>query len=213
MARRYDRDVPVKELLEAADRGVRVRLLVDDMDARSKNLGLAGLAAHPNISVRLFNPYASRQGTVAFIGESLGSFKRINHRMHNKTWIADNRLAVAGGRNLGDEYFGASDKVNFVDLDFAMVGPIVRDASMSFDRYWNSAAAYPIESLDPERVTPAALEEVRAWLVANIDEKRVQAFRQVLGSDDAVQSLLSREIPLHWSGNLISLPMTLQNSR
>ena len=191
----------VKELLEAADRGVRVRLLVDDMDARSKNLGLAGLAAHPNISVRLFNPYASRQGTVAFIGESLGSFKRINHRMHNKTWIADNRLAVAGGRNLGDEYFGASDKVNFVDLDFAMVGPIVRDASMSFDRYWNSAAAYPIESLDPERVTPAALEEVRAWLVANIDEKRVQAFRQVLGSDDAVQSLLSREIPLHWSGN------------
>ena len=191
----------VKELLEAADRGVRVRLLVDDMDARSKNLGLAGLAAHPNISVRLFNPYASRQGKMAFIGESLGSFKRINHRMHNKTWIADNRLAVAGGRNLGDEYFGASDEVNFVDLDFAMVGPIVRDASMSFDRYWNSAAAYPIETLDPERVTPAALEEVRAWLVANIDEKRVQAFRQVLGSDDAVQSLLSREIPLHWSGN------------
>jgi cardiolipin synthase C len=80
------------ELLNAADRGVRVRLLLDDMDAHAHNFGLAALAAHANISVRLFNPYVSR----------------INHRMHNKTWIADNRLAIAGGRNIGDEYFTAS---------------------------------------------------------------------------------------------------------
>jgi len=192
----------VNEILKAADRGVRVRLLVDDMDARTKNLGFAGLAAHSNIAVRLFNPFASRHGQMAFMGEGLTSFKRINHRMHNKTWIADNRFAVAGGRNLGDEYFGASNEVNFVDLDFAMAGPIVRDASASFDRYWNSAAAYPMETLDPERVTPSALAELRARLAANIDEKRVQAYRQVLGSDDAIRRLLSGDWPMHWTDHV-----------
>ena len=97
----------------AADRGVRVRLLVDDMDARAKNAGFAAIAAHPNVQVRLFNPFASRSGFLSYAAEALGSFNRINHRMHNKSWIADNRLAIVGGRNLGDEYFGASDEVEF----------------------------------------------------------------------------------------------------
>jgi cardiolipin synthase C len=114
-------------LLEAADRGVRVRVLVDDMDARDNNAILAALAAHRNISVRIFNPFVSRRGRLGFIGEGLLDFDRINHRMHNKSWIVDNRMAVVGGRNLGDEYFGASDEMNFVDLDFAMIGSIVRD--------------------------------------------------------------------------------------
>ena len=130
-------------LLQAADRGVKVRLLVDDMDARGNNYAFAALAAHPNIEVRMFNPFESRSGSVSFALEAIGSFSRINHRMHNKTWIADNRIAIVGGRNLGDEYFGASEEVNFVDLDFAMVGPIVRDASASFDRYWNSPVGLP----------------------------------------------------------------------
>ncbi|HQR48226.1 MAG TPA: phospholipase D-like domain-containing protein, partial [Steroidobacteraceae bacterium] len=93
-------------VLQAADRGVKVRLLVDDMDARSKNYGFAALAAHPNIEVRMFNPFQSRTGTMALLFEAMGSFERINRRMHNKSWIADNRIAVVGGRNLGDEYFG-----------------------------------------------------------------------------------------------------------
>ena len=121
------------------------------MDARSKNYGFAALDAHPNIEVRMFNPLPSRSGTLAFIGDFMSSGKRLNHRMHNKTWIADNRLAMVGGRNLGDEYFGASEDVNFVDLDFAMVGPIVREASASFDKYWNSRAVYPIALLRPKR--------------------------------------------------------------
>jgi len=125
-------------LLQAADRGVRVRILVDDMDARAKNAGFAALDAHPNIGVRMFNPFESREGFFSKLGEIVGSFPRLNRRMHNKTWIADNRIAIIGGRNLGDEYFGASADVNFVDLDFAMVGPIVRDASASFDEYWNA---------------------------------------------------------------------------
>ena len=143
---------------------MRVRLLVDDLDARAKNDGFAALAAHPNIDVRMFNPWVTRKGTLAQAGEGAFSFKRINRRMHNKSWIADNRIAVVGGRNVGDEYFGAGEDMNFVDLDFAMLGPIVRDVSATFDRYWNSASAYPMEMLDPEGVTDAALERLRGRL-------------------------------------------------
>jgi phosphatidylserine/phosphatidylglycerophosphate/cardiolipin synthase-like enzyme len=86
-------------LLEAADRGVKVRLLVDDLDARDHNYGYAALDAHSNISVRMFNPFKSRAGSVSFMFEAMGSFSRINRRMHNKSWIADNRIAIVGGRN------------------------------------------------------------------------------------------------------------------
>ena len=154
--------------IEAADRGVKVRLLVDDMDARGKNYKFAALDAHPNIEVRMFNPFGSRTGALRFAFEALGSFSRINRRMHNKSWIADNRIAIVGGRNLGNEYFGASKEVNFVDLDFAMVGPVVRDASASFDRYWNSPAAYPMALLAPDDVTTAALDALRKSAASRI---------------------------------------------
>ena len=186
-------------LVEAADRGVKVRLLVDDMDARSKNMGFAALAAHRNISVRMFNPFASRTGTMSLVGEGLTSFGRINHRMHNKTWIADNRIAIVGGRNLGDEYFGASDEVNFVDLDFAMIGPIVRDASASFDRYWNSPAAYPMELLDPAGVNAAALEALRTQLADGLKDVGTSRYADILRADDAVQRLVSGDWPMEWS--------------
>jgi putative cardiolipin synthase len=192
-----------QQLLAAADRGVKVRLLVDDMDARAKNAGFAALAAHPNIGVRMFNPFASREGTMSMMGEGLTSFRRINHRMHNKTWIADNRIAVVGGRNLGDEYFGASDEVNFVDLDFAMIGPIVRDASASFDRYWNSAAAYPMETLDAEGVSAAALETLRGRFASGLADTSGSRYAQILRGDDAVQRLVSGDWPMEWSGKYL----------
>ena len=125
----------------------------------------------------MFNPLESRSGTLSFVLEALGSAKRINRRMHNKTWIADNRIAIAGGRNLGDEYFGASDEVNFVDLDFAMVGPIVRDASASFDRYWNSPLAYPMDVLAPDEVSPAALEALRERIAPLVEQAQLVALR------------------------------------
>ena len=189
-------------LLDAADRGVGVRLLVDDLDARAKDNALAGLDAHPGIEVRLFNPFRSRKGTLGFAFEFLGNFDRANRRMHNKSWIADNRIAVVGGRNLGDEYFGASEEVNFVDLDFAMVGPVVRDASASFDRYWNSPLAYPIAFLvAPERTSPAALQEVRARfasLAANAGSSR---FAAELRASDSVRRLVAGDWPMYWSAN------------
>jgi putative cardiolipin synthase len=186
-------------LLDAADRGVRVRLLLDDIDARAKNLGFAALDAHPGIEVRIFNPFASREGKLKQLGEALGSFKRINHRMHNKSWIADNRIAIVGGRNLGDEYFGASEEVNFVDLDFAMIGPVVRDASESFDRYWNSRAAYPMAVLDPDGVDSATLEALRTKATAQAREAEASRYAAELRGDDAVQRLAGGQWPMEWT--------------
>ncbi len=186
-------------LLEAADRGVKVRLLVDDMDARSKNYGFAALDAHPNISVRMFNPFQSRAGSLTFMFEAMGSFSRINRRMHNKTWIADNRIAIVGGRNLGDEYFGASEEVNFVDLDFAMVGPIVREASASFDKYWNSPLAYPMDVLAPKEVSPAALQALRDKVKAYAPTESQREFVDELRQSDEVQRLVAGDWPMEWS--------------
>jgi putative cardiolipin synthase len=189
------------QLLESADRGVRVRLLVDDMDARAKSAHFAALAAHPNIEVRAFNPFASRNGTLSLVSEGARNFKRINRRMHNKTWIADNRFAIVGGRNLGDEYFGASDEMNFVDLDFGMIGPVVRDASASFDRYWNSPSAYPIEMLHPEAVDVELLANLRSYLAKMAAETRESHYAQALREDSAILRLASGERPMQWSAN------------
>jgi len=186
-------------LLQAADRGVKVRLLVDDMDARAKNDGLAALDAHPNIDVRMFNPLPSRSGTMAFVFDFLGDAQRLNHRMHNKTWIADNRIAIVGGRNLGNEYFGADDEVNFVDLDFAMVGPVVRDASASFDRYWNSEVVYPMTVLSPENVNPESLELLRGKLAAAMEEAKKSRYAEALRRDDTLTRLVHGDRHVAWT--------------
>jgi cardiolipin synthase C len=188
-----------QQLLEAADRGVRVRLLVDDVDARPKNLGMAALDSHDRIEVRSFNPFASRKGTMSQVGEGVSSLERLNHRMHNKTWIADNRVALAGGRNLGNEYFDASEDVNFNDLDFAMVGPVVRDASASFDRYWNSASAYPMDQLDPDNVNAQALATLRTKLATALEGAQESEYAVELRGNDAVQRLVAGDWPLVWT--------------
>jgi putative cardiolipin synthase len=187
-------------LLEAADRGVSVRLLVDDMDARAKNVGYAALQAHPNIEVRMFNPFATRKGTVRFVGEAARSFKRINRRMHNKSWLVDNRIAMVGGRNLGDEYFGASESVNMEDLEFVMAGPVVRDISASFDRFWNSPVAYPIELLDADSVTDENLQELREKLAKANAKAQSGWYAEGLRSTDPMQRLLHGDWPVQWSG-------------
>jgi putative cardiolipin synthase len=186
-------------LLQAADRGVKVRLLLDDMDARAKNDGLAAIDAHPNVEVRMFNPLPSRSGTMALIGDWLGNAKRLNHRMHNKTWIADNRIAIVGGRNLADEYFGADAEVNFVDLDFAMVGPVVRDASASFDRYWNSEVVYPMALLSPEGVNTESLAQLRTRLNAAMEVAGKGKYAEALRREDAIARLVGGDWPMTWT--------------
>jgi cardiolipin synthase C len=186
-------------LLAAADRGVRVRLLLDDLDARAKNAGFGAIAAHANIEVRLFNPFATRSGGLRLAGEGLRDFGRINRRMHNKSWIADNRIALVGGRNLGDEYFTASDAVNFVDLDFAMIGPVVRDVSASFDRFWNSSSVWPMEVLDPGAVNEQALATLRAKLVEYTAGAQQSEYARALRDNDGIQRLVAGDWALRWS--------------
>lgn len=133
--------------LLAARRGVRVRLLIDDMNTGVRDSDLAILALHPNVQVRLFNPFSLRGfSSLSRMLELLGSDERLNRRMHNKLWIADNAAVVMGGRNLGDAYFEASPDAAFVDLDVLAVGQVVREVSGSFDRFWNSPWAIPIEA-------------------------------------------------------------------
>jgi len=163
----------ISRVLRAAQRGVRVRLLVDDLDALGKEMDLATLAGFPGIEVRVFNPF-SRRGTfgVLHILEFIGDAERLNRRMHNKLWIADNAMAVVGGRNLADEYFDASAQVNFTDFDVLTAGPVVAQVSQSFDAYWNSEWAIPIQAFVETRPGPEALAAYEQTL-----QGRVESFR------------------------------------
>ncbi|TAK83573.1 MAG: phospholipase D family protein [Betaproteobacteria bacterium] len=160
-------------VLRAAGRGVRVRLLVDDLYALGKDFDLATFSAHPNIEVRVFNPFLRRGGLgLSQLLEFLGDAARLNRRMHNKLWVADNAAAVAGGRNLGDEYFEARGANNFADLDVLATGPAVRDISASFDEFWNSEWAVPVEAFVASAPGSERIAEFEhAW------EARLNSFR------------------------------------
>lgn len=134
----------LQALHQAADRGVRVRLLLDDNGISGMDDMLAMLNSHPNIEVRLFNPFVIRFPKV--IGY-LTDFSRANRRMHNKSMTADNQLTIIGGRNIGDEYFGATDGILFADLDVLTAGSVVNDVSTDFDKYWASDSSYPLISI------------------------------------------------------------------
>ena len=127
-------------LWQAAERGVRVRLLLDDLNTKGLDSTIAALDAHPNIEVRLYNPVVIRDNRVL---NFVTDFTRVNRRMHNKSFTADNQATVVGGRNIADEYFGAGAGLAFADLDVLAVGPAVPEVSKEFDVYWNSASAYP----------------------------------------------------------------------
>ena len=138
----------MRNVRDAALRGVRVRLLVDDLFTAGSDPMFQGLAAFPNVEVRLFNPFCcARESTVGKYIASILDFRRLNRRMHNKLFIADGAVAVMGGRNIADEYFTRSATNNFVDMDVLVVGPVVRQLASIFDLYWNSPHAYPVETI------------------------------------------------------------------
>jgi cardiolipin synthase C len=150
----------MRRVRAAADRGVRVRLLLDDLNTTGQDAGLLRFTAHPNVEVRLYNPFpAGRVSTIGRVMASLTDVTRINQRMHNKMLVADNALAVTGGRNIGDAYFVNSKAANFLDIDFLVAGPAVRSLSTTFDAFWNSPTAYPVEAVadrpDPEATPPS----------------------------------------------------------
>jgi len=158
----------INSLLDAADRGVRVRLLIDDFLAGGFDTGMAALDSHPNFELRIFNPFAYRS---ARFMDGITSFSRINRRMHNKSFTADNQITIIGGRNIADEYFGAREDAKFGDLDVMAIGPIVNEVSNTFDSYWNHERASPIEAFAKMPDDPAA-ELVR--LRARLEEARQQ---------------------------------------
>jgi putative cardiolipin synthase len=180
-------------VMRAADRGVRVRILLDDLGTNADDKLLLALDSHPNVEIRLFNPVANR--TFKKIGMAT-EFLRVNRRMHNKSMIADNQGAILGGRNIGDEYFGASSDVAFGDLDVLVHGAVVHDVSSAFDLFWNSDAAYPVDRLMGRKADPAALAEVRKqlddYLASEHDNPYVVTARErlthVIHSQDAVFS-------------------------
>jgi cardiolipin synthase C len=157
--------VLASKLLAAADRGVRVRVLIDDNNLQGRDFAFAALDQHPNLEIRVFNPFAHRG---MHILDFLTAYDRVTRRMHNKVMIADGAVAVLGGRNIGDDYFGVDAHANFRDLDIAAVGPVVAEAAASFDRYWNSEWAYPIYTLYRHPLDVGALQAVRAQLASDI---------------------------------------------
>lgn len=152
-------------LLRAADRGVRVRVLVDDIYASESDHEIAVLDLHENVEVRLFNPWKHRGNAFARAFGFLMEPGRLNHRMHNKLFVADGVALIIGGRNLGDEYFDLKDEMNFRDLDVLAVGPVVAQASASFDRFWNSDWAVPAAGLKDQQPTQSDYDATRARLV------------------------------------------------
>ena len=144
--------VLLDRLIAAADRGVRVRLLIDDYWASGQDPAFQAIDAHPNIEVRVFNPFSRGRMRIT---QLLGRFTELNRRMHNKLFVADGQVAVVGGRNLIDEYFGLGKEICYRDFDLLAIGPVAAEAEAGFDRYWNSQWTYPISSL----VKPASQAE------------------------------------------------------
>ena len=148
-------------LLDAADRGVSVRMLIDDIHLAGRETGWAALDRHRNISIRIFNPFRVRAWpSLKRLVEVIREGGRLNHRMHNKAFIADRSMAIVGGRNIGDEYFAASPLANFRDMDLLALGPVVGEISESFETFWNCAYSVSVRTIAPVRPTKRA---VRRW--------------------------------------------------
>lgn len=187
------------EVHDAAGRGVRVRILLDDMNAHGLDPHLLALDAHPNIELRVYNPFRHREGiTRAF--EMLRRLFRINHRMHNKAWIADGRVAIVGGRNIGDRYFGAGTQTNFRDLDLLLLGPATEQASSIFDLYWNSEAAVPIDSLGSRDA--ATLHAVLARVRDDARGLLAQRYLGRVAASQLIRDYYRDAVRPHWSAGI-----------
>ncbi|MGL4668267.1 MAG: phospholipase D family protein, partial [Saezia sp.] len=188
------------EVLNAADRGVRVRIILDDMTAHGRESALAALDLHENIEIRLFNPTRARENKLRRGVEMLLRLMNANRRMHNKAWIADNRVAVVGGRNIGDEYVDAASRTNFFDLDMMLTGAAVADASVIFDDFWNSDAVIPMEALF--QLKPQALEKFREAAQKNYEGMLAQPYVRHIRETPTVTDLYAKGLPVYWSAGV-----------
>ena len=191
-----------RALLRAADRGVRVRILIDDGDTLEGDEQIAVLESHPQIEIRIFNPFVYRGHTGLFRAvEFAFTASRLDYRMHNKLMVVDNAIALLGGRNIGDEYFQVDPDSQFGDDDVFAAGPIVKKLSNTFDEFWNSAVAIPVEGLATGKQTGAALEAYRKTL----DEHRSQLkadgtdYASRVASGEPLAGMIAGRLPLVWA--------------
>ncbi len=209
-------------VVAAADRGVRVRMLFDDLNTLLHDMAtielrdemLARVDRHPNIEIRVFNAWRQR-GAIGRAFEVAGDFSRLNRRMHNKQMVADNRVAVIGGRNIGDEYFGLNADFNFHDLDVLGVGPVARQASSVFDRYWNSdwvrrIVGTPLPGA-PTAATAAASDKGAAAADPGAPSAAELEALAALESDARARLILAGK--RKWTPEIDALPALLQPGR
>lgn len=182
-------------LWQAAERGVRVRLLLDDANTSGLDPTIAALDAHPNIEVRLYNPFLQRGSRLAGY---LTDFTRLNRRMHNKSFTIDNQITVVGGRNVGNEYFAAGSGVVFADLDVVAVGSAVPEVSKQFDLYWNSASAYPAAAFVAPAGADAAAQLIARFGATRADKESIE-YLEAVRDTPLVRDILERRLAFEWA--------------
>ena len=182
----------MERLLRAADRGVRVRLLVDDSFLSGEDEMMLAVDAHANVEMRIFNPFQVRSSSMSLrYFSNLNDYSRTNHRMHNKLLIADGQVAIVGGRNIASEYFDFNKEENFRDFDVLTTGKVLPEISSSFDDYWNSGWAYPVTIVDHRRAEASELASLR---------KRLRSNALVLGDWQAAADTDPQTLPARWAG-------------
>ena len=189
-------DLLLGHLVMAADRGVRVRILLDDISTKGYDQMFAVLSANPNIEIRLTNPFANRRARGI---EGLNDFQRLNHRMHNKSITFDNTVTIVGGRNIGAEYFGAGDVFNYHDLDVLGIGRVADQVSTEFDTYWNASEAVPVTAFVIPDDSAESAEEIQRKMAAVLEEAKTSPYIDALNSSIADLLLEENANKLVWA--------------
>ena len=184
------------QLMEAADRGVRVRLLLDDIDEGGHDINIAVFDGHPNIEVRIFNPFARNAGRTL---QYVTGFGKQTRRAHNKTYTVDNQATILGGRNIGDEYFSADPNLAFADLDVLAIGPVAQEVSRSFDEYWNSPLSYPISTLLDAPPTNEDIQQGQQRMADFSAAEKDSTYLQRLADSDLSNSINNNNVEFIWS--------------
>ena len=192
----------VSKLHEAAERGVRVRLLIDDIDEGGRDSGLAILDAHANIEVRIFNPFARNVGRT---GQFITGFGKQTRRSHNKSFTVDNQVTILGGRNIGNEYFNADPELAFLDIDVLSQGPIAGEVSASFDLYWNHELSYPITTIAEEVPGDEEARQRKKKFFEFVAEQKDSAYMRHLRDSDLAKQIRDGYETINWGiGNVVA---------
>ncbi|MCX6905823.1 MAG: phospholipase D family protein, partial [Verrucomicrobia bacterium] len=186
-------------ILAAADRGVRVRILVDDVQMVWRDSWITRLDAHPNIELRVFNPFLGTRTFALLVLWDFLEAGRLSRRMHNKMFAADNAVAIMGGRNIGDEYFAARADLNFEDLDVLVIGPAVPELSRSFDDFWNSEWAYPVGDWKSEKEKAKDIRKARQGVETQRPQDSQSFFAEALAQEELLPPLLGGQLPWDWA--------------